>query len=53
MTILPLLKARDLGYHYGVLKSTPVGMNLYLSLDFEKCCDISLYFQSFRKKRKT
>ncbi|MHA2253167.1 MAG: GNAT family N-acetyltransferase, partial [Candidatus Kariarchaeaceae archaeon] len=39
MTILPLMKARDLGYHYGVLKSTPVGMNLYRSLDFEKCCD--------------
>jgi ribosomal protein S18 acetylase RimI-like enzyme len=39
----PLLRARSMGYRYGVLKATPIGTKLYKNMKFEECCKISMY----------
>lgn len=44
MTKIPLAKARTLGYNYGVLKASPMGVHLYRKMQFEECCKIGLYF---------
>ncbi|MFX0151737.1 MAG: GNAT family N-acetyltransferase [Candidatus Hodarchaeota archaeon] len=44
MTKIPLLKARSLGYKYGVLKASPLGAHLYKHLNFKECCKIGLYY---------
>ncbi len=46
MTKIPLLKARSLGYNYGVLKASPMGVHLYRKMQFEECCTIGLYYLS-------
>ena len=33
----PLLRARSMGYRYGVLKATPMGTRLYQKMEFEEC----------------
>lgn len=43
MTQEPLLRARSRGYHYGVLKATSMGTELYRSMKFEECCKIHMY----------
>ncbi|MHA2247325.1 MAG: GNAT family N-acetyltransferase [Candidatus Hodarchaeales archaeon] len=44
MTKIPLLKARSLGYEYGVLKASPMGTHLYRKMKFKECCKIGLYY---------
>jgi ribosomal protein S18 acetylase RimI-like enzyme len=39
----PLRRARSMGYHYGVLKATPLGTELYKSMKFEECSKIHMY----------
>ncbi len=46
MTKIPLLKARSLGYKYGVLKASPMGVHLYRKMNFEECGEIGLYYLS-------
>ncbi|MFX1283103.1 MAG: GNAT family N-acetyltransferase [Promethearchaeota archaeon] len=49
MTKIPLMKARDLGYKFGVLKASPVGVHLYRKMHFKRCCKIGLYYLSLNK----
>jgi ribosomal protein S18 acetylase RimI-like enzyme len=46
ITNAPLLVARSLGYEIGVLKASPMGYKLYLSMDFKECGKISMYSTS-------
>jgi len=43
ITRAPLLRARLMGYRYGVLKATQMGTKLYKNMKFEKCCTIFMY----------
>ncbi|MFW9906090.1 MAG: hypothetical protein ACFFFH_17335 [Candidatus Thorarchaeota archaeon] len=44
MTKISLLKGKSLGYNYGVLKASSMGMHLYRKMDFKECCKIGLYY---------
>ncbi len=44
LTKIPLLKARALGYRYGVLKASSMGTYLYQAMGFEECGQIDLYY---------
>ena len=46
MTKIPLIKARSLGYKYGVLKASPMGAHLYQKMNFKECGKIGLYYSS-------
>lgn len=43
ITLAPLLAARELGYHVGVLESSPMGVSVYTNLGFRTCCSFDLY----------
>ncbi|MHA1947144.1 MAG: hypothetical protein ACXAC6_03035 [Candidatus Hodarchaeales archaeon] len=45
MTKIPMFAARDAGYGEIVLKATPKGENLYRAMNFQKCCNIELYYR--------
>jgi len=40
LTLFPLLEARDLGYHVGILYSSLMGVNVYRRLGFQEYCRI-------------
>jgi GNAT superfamily N-acetyltransferase len=44
MTVAPLQVARDLGYRFGVLQSSQIGLNFYRRLGFQQHCTLGLYF---------
>lgn len=44
LTLAPLLQARTLGYHIGILQSSPMGLHLYQSLGFREYCTFKAYF---------
>jgi ribosomal protein S18 acetylase RimI-like enzyme len=43
MTTLPLMEARAMGYHIGVLHSSPMGLNVYRKAGFREYCKITSY----------
>ncbi|MFX0115247.1 MAG: GNAT family N-acetyltransferase [Candidatus Hodarchaeota archaeon] len=49
MTKIPLLKAKALGYKYGVLKASPIGTHLYRAMGFNECGQIGLYYLPSKK----
>src|SRR5579863_3180250 len=44
ITLAPLLDARNLGYRFGILQSSHMGLNVYRRLGFQTYCTFSLYF---------
>lgn len=44
ITLAPLLDARRLGYRFGILQSSAMGLNIYRRLGFQTYCTFSLYF---------
>lgn len=44
MTLVPLLEARDLGYHAGVLQSSEMGYPVYQRLGFQKFCQMDHFY---------
>lgn len=46
MTVMPLLEARQLGYHVGILQASPMGYPLYQRIGFKDVCKFSIYVQS-------
>lgn len=43
VTLAPLQRARELGYHIGVLQASEMGTPLYTRLGFRQVCTFSLY----------
>jgi GNAT superfamily N-acetyltransferase len=43
VTLTPLRRARELGYHAGVLQASQMGKSVYAQLGFHQVCSISLY----------
>jgi ribosomal protein S18 acetylase RimI-like enzyme len=43
MTLAPLREARAMGYRIGVLRSSPMGLNMYHRLGFEEHCKVNYY----------
>jgi ribosomal protein S18 acetylase RimI-like enzyme len=43
MTLVPLCKARAMGYHIGILHSSPMGLGVYRRLGFQEYCKMSYY----------
>jgi GNAT superfamily N-acetyltransferase len=50
ITLAPLLDARRLGYRFGILQSSAMGLNVYRRLGFQTYCTISLYFWPLENK---
>ncbi len=50
ITLAPLLDARRLGYRFGILQSSPMGLNVYRRLGFQTYCTFSLYLWSGENK---
>jgi GNAT superfamily N-acetyltransferase len=44
MTAIPLLEARQMGYHWGILQSSQMGLGVYQRLGFEKLCDMDHFY---------
>jgi len=51
ITLAPLLDARNLGYRFGILQSSPMGLNVYRRLGFQEYCTFSLYMWSGENKK--
>jgi GNAT superfamily N-acetyltransferase len=45
MTVRPLLEARQMGYHVGILQASPMGYPVYQKIGFQNVCEYKLYFQ--------
>lgn len=43
MTLVPLLKARAMGYRIGTLHSSPMGLGIYRGLGFQEYCELGRY----------
>jgi GNAT superfamily N-acetyltransferase len=43
LTILPLLEARENGYHVGTLQASKMGLPLYLKLGFQEVCKLKMF----------
>jgi GNAT superfamily N-acetyltransferase len=43
ITQYPLRQARSMGYHFGILQSSEMGLNVYRSLGFQEYCKINVY----------
>ena len=43
MTLMPLLKARRLGYKAGILQASSMGLNIYRKLGFREYCKVMSY----------
>jgi GNAT superfamily N-acetyltransferase len=43
VTLAPLCRARELGYHIGVLQASEMGVGVYTRLGFRQVCSFSLY----------
>jgi GNAT superfamily N-acetyltransferase len=43
VTLAPLYRARELGYHIGVLQASEMGAGIYTRLGFRQVCSFSLY----------
>lgn len=50
ITLAPLLDARRLGYRFGILQSSAMGLNVYRRLGFQAYCTVSLYFWPIENK---
>lgn len=46
MTVMPLLRARQLGYRVGILQASDMGHSLYQKIGFQEVCRYRLYIQS-------
>ena len=46
MTVMPLLRARQLGYRVGILQASDMGYSLYQKIGFKDVCRYRLYIQS-------
>jgi ribosomal protein S18 acetylase RimI-like enzyme len=44
LTVHPLLEARNMGYHIGVLQSSEMGFNVYKKLGFRHLCQIEYFY---------
>jgi GNAT superfamily N-acetyltransferase len=44
LTVVPLLEARSLGYRFGILQSTAMGLNIYRRIGFQEYCTFRFYF---------
>lgn len=49
MTVTPLLEARRIGYHVGILQASSMGYPIYKRIGFKDVCKFNVYLQS--KKR--
>ena len=49
MTVIPLLEAKQKGYHVGILQASSMGYPIYKKIGFKKVCKFHIYIQS--KKR--
>lgn len=43
ITLAPLRDARAMGYHVGILNSSPMGLNVYQRLGFQEYCKVGFY----------
>jgi ribosomal protein S18 acetylase RimI-like enzyme len=48
LTLQPLLDAREMGYHAGVLQSSDMGFNIYKKLGFRHLCQIENFYLVIR-----
>ena len=46
MTLTPLRDARKMGYHFGILHASEMGVNVYRRLGFQEYCQIGHYIWS-------
>ncbi|MDQ7842592.1 MAG: hypothetical protein QN141_00675 [Armatimonadota bacterium] len=44
MSLMPLLEARQIGYHIGVLQSSAMGFPVYRRLGFQQVCQVEHYY---------
>jgi len=44
LTLAALREARDMGYRIGILRSSPMGFNVYRRIGFEEYCRVRRYF---------
>lgn len=46
MTVMPLLEARQLGYHIGILQASSMGYPIYKRIGFKDVCKFNIYVQT-------
>ena len=46
LTVLPLLEAREMGFHTGVLQSSDMGYPIYQKIGFRTTCLIDHYYKA-------
>ncbi len=46
MTVVPLIEAKQMGYHVGILQSSSMGHPVYQKIGFKDVCKYEIYLQS-------